>query len=177
MSDATKSATAETTSGLPTHYWMLHDAVNDAILGGARRSFSLEDVAPKDVWVALILSPLGHLLVQGAVAGALTALETSGATALDVERSPDASPGGAVTTADVVMVKGWLADALRRPGSSESRRVRTTDTLAARGWLNHPIRLTSLILAVFSVGVHSVDIARARTSSRRGAKVMQRHGV
>lgn len=75
----------------------VYEALRAAILPRRRSSFSLADIATRSAWVSSVRDGQGHLLVGGAISGALHAQRTRGAQSGDVERCPSYSPGAAVT--------------------------------------------------------------------------------
>lgn len=145
----------------------ISSAVYTAVIARGTGSFSLQDVAPAETWGTLLRGETSQLLVGGALNGALGALRDLEAVALDVEACSTVPPGGAVTVSDMERARHWLTDGLSGPANPRAEQTRVTDTLAARAWLNHPVRLTSLIVAVYAVASQAGD--RARTVRSRAS--------
>jgi hypothetical protein len=147
-------------SSIPKHYFSVYKAMERSVSSRQAVSFSLHDIAPIETWTAHLRGETSHFLVGGALSGALAALRAVAALPLDVACCPDAPPGGAVNASDMQLARSWLSDGLRREANLPAEQTTVTDVLAARGWLNHSIRLTSLILAVYSVASFAVRVAR-----------------
>lgn len=56
---------------------------------------------------------------------------------------------------DMVAVKSWLADGLRYPEDQNAEQIRVSNALTARGWTHLSNRVTSLILATFTVALRA----------------------
>lgn len=160
-----RSATAyETPAAVPAHYRRVKEEVNRAVLDRESVPFSLQDIAPFDTWATLIRSESSHYLVAGAFSGALDALRTLVALPLDVERCPVTPLGGATTTRDMALARSWLVEGLKSAKNPHGEMTKVAYALAARGWLNDATRITSLILAIYSIarcaGTHTRAQAR-----------------
>lgn len=139
----------------------IYSELRRGVIERATSSFSLQDIASVETWATHVQGDTGHLLVGGALSGALDALRDLGVLPIDVEACSVTPRGGAVTPGDMALARLWLADGLRGPIDPEKEQRGVTNMLAARGWLNHSVRITSLILALYLVASRVANSAHA----------------
>lgn len=139
-----------------------HDAALDAVTAGKTGpGYGLEDVAPEGDWPAIISSGMAWLVISGTIDGTLKAMRASGATAADVLDYPN-NPNltALVTPQDVNIARAWLAGALTQNLDEDAINLAVRNTLSKFSWDRDAARITSLMLAVVSIGGHATDNQR-----------------
>ncbi|MBT2484483.1 MULTISPECIES: hypothetical protein [unclassified Microbacterium] len=124
-------------------------------------TYGLLDFFDKDTWISLLGEGHGVDVLNGTILGAAGAVAARGLTEFDLDFPLEASLT-AISQDDLRIARRWLATALATSSGTTAHSREPAILLAARGWTGNSLRITSLVLAVVCLAVHSVSVAKHR---------------
>lgn len=142
-------------------YAQAHTVAWAAVAGSPRMPYSLDDITDDDtLWEAIFSTAfLSIIPLRATLDGCAQALKSRSVTAAQVTEVHTPVPAAtSVTDADMATARRWLSDTLHQDLDGDQQQLMIADHVLKHGWETHPLRLSSLMLAI----VETADAARSQ---------------